>query len=58
MTAARIPVFRPNARRPHVYSVRLSDDEIRVLNQMVRDSERTISEIIRDAIGEYVERYA
>jgi hypothetical protein len=43
--------------RPFIYSVRLSEDEIARLNRFIRSSERTASDVFRDALTEYLERY-
>ena len=51
---------RPNEGQAlrHVYSVRLSPSEVEALNQIVRRTGRRASDVFRDALAEYMDRYA
>lgn len=42
----------------HVYSVRLSRVEVAALNEHVRRTGQRASDVFRDALAEYLERYA
>jgi len=44
-------------QRSHIIAMRVSDSELRDLNVMALESERTVAEIIRDAIRMLSARY-
>ena len=44
----------PNPRRRHVVSIRLADDELDDLNRYIKRTGREASDIMREAIFDYV----